>query len=268
MSSTTSLFYQRYGSSGVPLVLLHGWGFQHHIWADLIPHLAPHFQVYAVDLPGYGNSPALADASLDALSDVLAEQLPSGIWLGWSLGGLLALNVALRHPNLVKTLHLVTSSPCFVQTDDWSHAMPPSTLQRFAEQLKNDWRNTLQRFMALQVQGEEQARSLLRNLRHSLEQQLPPQSGVLAQGLSLLRNSDLRPQLGRITCPTYVSLGARDALVPVSIAKAMPALWSSDAPLQVKVFPSSAHAPFASHRDDFLDYFCDAQGVERGLAAL
>ncbi len=252
--SNRTLFYQRQGQGAIKLILLHGWGFQHQVWDALAATLAPHCQTYAVDLPGYGCSPALADASLATLADTLAEQLPTGVWLGWSLGGLLALTVALRHPDKVRGLYLVSSTPRFVQADDWLQAQPLTTWERFASQLQTDWHTTLQRFLALQVKGDAQAQHLLRELRQAFPPDAAPSTEVLAQGLNLLRNTDLRSELAQVRCPTCLVLGARDALVPVGVAQDWQRLWSPSIPLQLKLFPNAAHMPFASQLAAFADY--------------
>ena len=84
--------------TGVPLYLIHGWGMNASVWDPLLTTLNDDYQVTRVDLPGHGNSP-LPEKQL-ALSDwssALMEAAPeNAIWLGWSLGGLLALHAAIE----------------------------------------------------------------------------------------------------------------------------------------------------------------------------
>lgn len=101
--------------SGPPLMLVHGVGMRAEFWSDLLPRLTPHFTVTVPDLPGHGRSPRLevAPPALsrygDALADVLADtptdasSMPGApsIVIGHSLGALLALDLAVRHPRLV-----------------------------------------------------------------------------------------------------------------------------------------------------------------------
>ncbi|MDM8569389.1 alpha/beta fold hydrolase, partial [Thiotrichales bacterium HSG1] len=78
---------------GKPLILLHGWGFNNNIWDDIAVDLAKDWRVYQVDLPGHGKSP-MCDYSLSSLTEQLAASLPNdAVWIGWSLGGLLAMNI-------------------------------------------------------------------------------------------------------------------------------------------------------------------------------
>lgn len=259
LSQTSPIFYQSRGQSDSTLILLHGWGFQHQVWNALTASLAADWQTYAVDLPGYGRSPSLPDADLDKLTDLLAAQLPRGVWLGWSLGGLLAINMALRHPDQVQGLYLVGTTPRFVQAVDWPHAMTDIVWQGFADRLQQDWYNTLQRFLALQVKGDAQARDLLRDLRRSFKPDSAPAPSVLKQGLQLLRETDLRCQIAALRCPVCVSLGAQDALVPIAVKQDWQHLLAelpTTTPWDIKVFPKAAHMPFASHLEAFSEHLC------------
>jgi pimeloyl-ACP methyl ester carboxylesterase len=98
-----SLNYHRTGQ-GEPLVLLHGIGSQWQVWRPLFEHLAPHRDVIAVDLPGFGDSAALPDdveptpwafaEKVIELLDELSVERP--LVAGNSLGGWVALEIARR----------------------------------------------------------------------------------------------------------------------------------------------------------------------------
>ena len=97
------LAHERTGG-GEPLVLLHGVGSSREAWSRVVPHLAGHHDVVAVDLPGHGGSPPLpagtepAPAELAAaVASFLAEVgLDSVPIAGNSLGGWVSLELALR----------------------------------------------------------------------------------------------------------------------------------------------------------------------------
>jgi pimeloyl-ACP methyl ester carboxylesterase len=107
----SELAYTRTGA-GEPLVLLHGIGMSRRAWDPVIPALAEHFDVIAVDLPGFGDSPAPAlPAELDPatiaaavaeLLDGLAVTAPHLV--GNSLGGWTALELAAQRPAVSVTL--------------------------------------------------------------------------------------------------------------------------------------------------------------------
>ena len=109
------LHFERRGS-GPPLVLLHGYTGSASSMAGLARALAADFETIAMDLPGHGRSLGLAGTagfSFDACVDDLAATLESAgrskaCWLGYSMGARLALACAVRRPQAVAALVLVS----------------------------------------------------------------------------------------------------------------------------------------------------------------
>ncbi len=111
------------GTSGVPLVLVHGLGARSEDWSPMIPALAANgFHVYAIDLLGYGRSARPADADFGI---ALEEQTVAGFMhavglthadiAGWSMGGWVTMKLALDHPDLVDRLVLYDSAGIYFQ---------------------------------------------------------------------------------------------------------------------------------------------------------
>ncbi|HET7731332.1 MAG TPA: alpha/beta hydrolase [Usitatibacter sp.] len=103
------------------VVMVHGAAFDHSVWQWQSRYLAHHgFCVLAVDLPAHGRSPGAARASIEAYADWIAAfidaaTLPRAAVVGHSMGSLIALDTALRHPGKVSRLALVgTSAPMAV----------------------------------------------------------------------------------------------------------------------------------------------------------
>jgi pimeloyl-[acyl-carrier protein] methyl ester esterase len=247
--------------NGPPLVLLHGWGMHGGLFAPLLPSLLPHHRVAVIDLPGHGGSGPIAPYTLDTIADAVAAAIegpaPATI-LGWSMGALVALRIARRHPRTVARLVLVCASPRFVAGEDWPHAIAAHTLERFGDELAVAYRPTLQRFLSLQVQGSEQGRRTLAAMRAALFARGEPPRDVLAAGLHILAHTDLRAEVPAIAVPTLVITGQRDALTPAAagqwLAAALPDGRHAD-------IAGAAHAPFLSHPaafDGALRPFLDA----------
>jgi len=239
-----SLHSQTIGA-GPDVVMLHGWGLHSGVWAETASALAPEFRVTLVDLPGHGHSPPEGELTLDGLVDAVAEVLPPKANLaGWSLGGMVALRLAVRHPDRVAKLVLVASTPRFVSGPGWPHGIDPAVLAGFARDLHGDYQATLRRFLALQVRNSPGARDILRRLNDTLAAVPVPAHEVLAAGLQILADTELRPQLADIPCPVQMILGERDTLVPCTVAgpvaAALPEAW-------VDVIGRAGHAPFLSH---------------------
>jgi len=230
-----------------PIVFLHGWGLNGRIWHALVESL-PERACLAPDLPGYGNAPFVTPYDPDTLADRLATSAPA-ILVGWSLGGLVALAWAARRPDTVRGLVLVGATPAFVRRDDWPHGMATELFDEFARALAQDWRATLQRFLALQARGGEAARRVIERLRAELFAHGEPVPETLAAGLELLRNTDLRPRLPAVRCPTLIVHGGHDTLCPPAAAEWLAA---NLAHARLALLPRAAHAPFLSHPDEFV----------------
>ncbi|MFD4403858.1 alpha/beta fold hydrolase [Nocardia sp. NPDC058499] len=96
----TDLEHHREGS-GEPLVLVHGVGSRWQVWEPVIGALAEHFEVFAIDLPGFGGSAPLPRTTVDTLTDALADFLAAqGLdrphLAGNSMGGGISLNLGAR----------------------------------------------------------------------------------------------------------------------------------------------------------------------------
>ena len=97
-----------------PVVLVHGLGTSDRWWAPTIPVLAERQRVLAVDLVGFGRSagqPVRLDAAADQLAAwAAAIGLESAAWVGHSMGALVTVDLASRHPELVERLVLVAAA--------------------------------------------------------------------------------------------------------------------------------------------------------------
>ncbi len=234
------LHCDRYGQ-GPELVLVHGWGMHGGLLRRFAEQLGEHFHVTVMDLPGHGNSPWLQATSLDDWTRQVLECVPQpAYWVGWSLGGLLALAAAQSDPPRVRSLMLMASTPKFVAAPDWSCAVDANVFEQFAAHLEADADKTLARFLALQVRSAEHSSELLRQLREDLKTRPPAVADALCAGLKLLQDSDLRDQFSESKVPLFGVFGERDTLVPASVAT----LFDEK---HYAVLAGAGHAPFLSH---------------------
>jgi pimeloyl-ACP methyl ester carboxylesterase len=116
--------------SGEPIVLIHGLGATKAEFLPTVPALAPGFRTIAIDLPGFGDSdkpfPAAYDARffarwVRALLDAL--ELDRTHLLGHSMGGRVALEVGIRHPDRIDRLVLMTPSLAWLADRRWAPAL-------------------------------------------------------------------------------------------------------------------------------------------------
>lgn len=232
---------------GPALGLLHGWAMHGGLFAPLVERLRAHCTLHIVDLPGHGHS--RNDASpLDpvAIAGVLVDRVPGAGWLGWSLGGQFALQCALDHPDAVRGVIAVASSPKFVRAEGWPHGVSTTLFGEFGEALQRDFRGTLEGFLALEVAGSAHAQSELRNLRGHAFERGEPAARALLDGLALLDSVDLRARLPGLQVPSLWIAGRRDRLVPPAAMAAAAALCPDGRSV---VIGDAGHAPFLGAPD-------------------
>jgi pimeloyl-[acyl-carrier protein] methyl ester esterase len=206
---------------GPDLVLLHGWGLHSGIWTPLLPALSRRFRVTCVDLPGHGHSPARRTASGSTTRP--RRSRPScragAAWLGWSLGGQLAL--ARRSPATPSagscwSRRRRDSSPRPTGLAAW----PPRHSRALQPRWRVDHRQAVRDFLALQLRGDRRAATLLPALRETLLERGDPAPAGLRAGLEILAATDLRERLAALRQPALVIAGERDRLTPAEAGPA------------------------------------------------
>lgn len=245
--------WQQSVGDGADLVVLHGWGLNAAIWQPWLTQLTNHYRVHLVDLPGFGESPWPADqeVSLANYTRWLAAALPSRFHLlGWSLGGVIATDFALRFPDRVKSLTTLASSPYFVAADDWP-GMQAQVLANFQQQLAADYRKTVERFIAIQALGSPNAKLEAKQMKQLVMEKPQPSQVALAGGLTLLAEADLRDRLPQLQVPLWRVYGRLDTLVPARTAASVDALHPASTSLMLM---RSAHAPFLTEPDKLTEH--------------
>ncbi|MCH9757223.1 MAG: alpha/beta fold hydrolase [Gammaproteobacteria bacterium] len=225
---------------GRPLLLLHGWGFDHQIWGSILPTLNQRYTVYRVDLPGFGQTPCMPWTDF---KHTLLQQLPSQVAiLGWSMGGLIATRLALEHPERVSHLINISSSPHFIASNNWS-GIQADNLDSFYQGLKSSPETILQNFIKLQLPKTTQHRP----------SNIPKQFNLegLQNGLDILKNWDLRDEIDTLTLPNAYLFGRLDRITP---AQTMAIMQKTYPLFHYDLIPKAGHAPFLSHPEHFLNF--------------
>jgi pimeloyl-ACP methyl ester carboxylesterase len=111
------LYYETYGSTGQPLVLLHGGLGEIGMLGEILPTLAANRQVIGVELQAHGHTADIdRPLSFELMADDIAAlieylRIAKADVMGYSLGGGVALQTAIRHPEIVRKL-IAVSAPC------------------------------------------------------------------------------------------------------------------------------------------------------------
>ncbi|HWB72242.1 MAG TPA: alpha/beta fold hydrolase [Egibacteraceae bacterium] len=239
--------------SGAPLLLLHGLAEDGSDWRAIMPALGRHRRVYAPDLPGLaGGVDPLGDYSSTALARLVARFLDAvdvrrAAVVGNSLGGLVALRLALSEPARVSALGLVAPVGLGPEVSPFLRA---AALPGVGE----GW--TLWGTTPLGARQRAWSRALL--LFHD-PRRVPPawlrtqtrlarRPGFLEASLAALRaHVDLRgqkevlaEQLGRLDAPTLVLWGQHDRVLPVTQGQQAVARLGDGA---LALIPACGHLP-------------------------
>lgn len=177
-----------------------------HMWDRQIPELAQHWRVFRYDLPGHGGAPAHPASGVGDLADRLLATLDSlGIqrfgYAGCSIGGAIGADLALRHPDRIASLALVAASPRFGTADEFRQRgviVRTNGLEPMARTAPQAWFTP--GFAAAQPAIVEWAVQMVRTT--------DPGSYIAA--CEALAAFDIRAELGRISVPTLVLVGAED----------------------------------------------------------
>jgi pimeloyl-ACP methyl ester carboxylesterase len=206
------------GGEGPPLLLVHGFGGAAWNFSELAP-LLPGRRLIIPDLPGHGASSPLPAPTLTGFADVLAEILDEPVdVLGHSLGGVVALRLAERHPLLVRSLVLaaaagISSSTRVAElTIALTGIVQPGRIagRRVARVARS---RRLRKFVfgSFEVANPD---LLTERAVHGFLRGPTLHTDALGAGLALVAD-DPRKDLDRVRCAVLVLWGARDRQVPL-----------------------------------------------------
>lgn len=184
-----------------PLLLVHGAAGGIHVWLDQITGLSSALEVVAVDLPGHGGSPTPSPpldipGHADVLSRLLAElRLSDALVVGHSMGGAVALTLALAHPEQVAGIALVATGARLPVSD---LVLEAATRQDFAT------------LLTATAYGPDTAPEVLERFTKG---PLPAPPEVIQADFLACRAFDVRDRLPEVAAPALVIGGSADALV-------------------------------------------------------
>jgi pimeloyl-ACP methyl ester carboxylesterase len=203
-----TIFYAQSPSAAVDLhgrhnlLLLHGAGGNHLVWPPELRRLAG-ANVYALDLPGHGRSPGGGRRTIAAYADavalfVAALKLPQVALAGHSMGGAIALELALRGPTWLSRLVLLGSGA----------RLRPAPA--YLAGLEQDYLGTLRRFTRY-AYGPATPEEMVHRGWQLLRQCSP---AVLRDDFAACAAFDVTGRLGEVKFPALIVCGASDRITP------------------------------------------------------
>lgn len=243
---------------GSPVVLVHGLGGAASNWVELAPDLARDHRVLVPDLPGHGgSSPLPAVPNLEPYADRLGlvlerEAVAPAVVVGHSLGCVVALRLAMRRPELVRGLVLVSAAGIGSSTRRARQALWLSSLVRpgrlIAPQRKRIARSSRLRALVWGSWATPDGTAVSPAATEGLLEG-PLLHTDTAGAAMALAEDDPRIDLERLSCPSTLLWGARDPQVP--IADAFEYARRLDAPL--RVVAGAGHLVIAERPEACLD---------------
>ena len=207
------LAYERHGK-GKPLVLLHGYPLDHHLWDDVVPLLKDTFDLIIPDLRGFGESTTVETPyTMDDLATDIAGLLGHlGIQktaiAGHSMGGYVALAFARLFPKRVNGLGLVSSQVL---------ADPPDRKEGRYKSAADVAENGISGVVEAMTTKFTSDMRLQACVRESMQQQKP--AACIGALKAMAERPDSTPLLTTIQYPVVVIHGDSDALIPLVRAR-------------------------------------------------
>lgn len=275
MNAALTLYHDTFSEIEHPeldIVLIHGWGMNSLVWDLVIPYLQKRFRVTVIDLPGFGQSPMPKGAfDLKYLAKHVLDVAPErALWVGWSLGGLVAMQAALMAPERIVGIMGVATSPKFIKDESVRHhleqqdpephnwvGIPKQEFDTFSAWLNEDWQGSLIRFLALQCKGSQSQKNDIRFLRERVFHHGLPAPQALKAGLDILITTDFRAALATVAVPFEFILGAHDEVVPDQLADHLMTHYPQ---CEVHPLQGASHIPMVSHAWDCANFISQLAG--------
>jgi pimeloyl-ACP methyl ester carboxylesterase len=252
MPSAAGIYYSLFDGGqkdSPPLILLHGAGCNHRIWHPSIRRMAGQ-RVFALDLPGHGNSTGFGLQSIAAYADQIVEFLASlglyqAVFVGHAMGGGIALEMAIRHPSHTAGLGLISTGAHLGENLD--------IMESFSNPLT--FNGALHNFQQ-KAFGASTPRALIEQCLQTIRS---TRISVLAADWHACARFDRRASIAEVTCPTWVIVGAEDHLTPIAyahfLADRIPAA-------RLQVIANASHMVILEQPDRVV------QGLQQFLSAL
>ena len=223
------------------ILLLTGWGSTCDVWESIIPALEDRYHINCITPPWVPeNELAVSLHDLNEYIAALAASIKAATnVVAWSLGGLIAIRLALAVPERITKIVFIASAARFV---DEETAINPEWFEKFQSDFKTRPEATLKKFIALQAKGDEFAQSALRRLRATLplDRYDYNECGL---GLSLLANLNLDKELKRLPGIAGFIHGECDSVLPVQAGRAA----AAECGVKFYSIPAAGHAVHVSH---------------------
>jgi pimeloyl-ACP methyl ester carboxylesterase len=232
---------------GPPVLLVHGWPTSSHLWRNIMPSIARHNRVIAIDLPGFGGSAKPLDTSYDSAFfegaiDGLLDQLDVGpVALGvHDLGGPVGVHWALRNRSRVTRLALLNT----LVYPEFSEAVQEFVIACLTPELRDELTSPAGLEEAMRVGLADRA-SLTDEVLAAVIEPFDSADSRLALakagvGIELNSFSEIASELPGFDAPVLIVYGTEDRILP-DVAETMARVAADLPQAEVKPLPECGH---------------------------
>ena len=230
-----------------PLLFIPGWGMDKSIWKYQIEYFNQNYRTLAVSPEGDANaSNDRMKVHTEHLLGIIKNLKFNNINLvGWSMGGMLAINFAFLHPEYVKKLVLVSTPAKFVASKDYDAGISHSAMQSFINKFKKSPLKMLSNFASLILKNGDFGKADLNLIKQSSN---VSNKDKALQNLLLLKDCDLRDKLNSIKVSTLIIHGRDDMVCPYACADYLHNKIKNSI---LYTFECAGHIPFVTKHEKF-----------------
>lgn len=275
-----TIYLEESGPENAPYAfLVHGWASSSYTWKPILPPLSRRYRCVAIDLPGFGRSPAPSrPPTITGYADLVARLIehfsPNQpvLLLGHSMGGQIGATLTLRYPLLVERMVLLnpalsgrlsTRVNLLIGPHVLAERFPPlEWLLQLLAKTPLDYTDFLLKpsnFAERAQVSEEDYQRIRADARR------PGQGRMRGACFQAMRQGDLRGRLSAIEPPTLVIWGAEDNIVPLRDAGAVAAEWPA---ADLRIIPNAGHWPQFEQPDATLRHIALFLGLPPAGVAL
>ena len=146
--------HYRITGKGKPIIFVHGWAMNSHVWKYQMDEVSKYFQVIAVDLRGHGKSECgmrNAEYEFNIFIQDLKELINFlGIkkftLAGWSMASFIIARYYFKYPEDIDKLIFISGTPKFLSENGYPHGQPMTMVKRLEQNLKRDYENHIREF--------------------------------------------------------------------------------------------------------------------------
>jgi pimeloyl-[acyl-carrier protein] methyl ester esterase len=241
------------GQGSLEFLFIHGFGGSSGVWAAQTEYFQTRGRVLTVDLPGHGQTPwngqTLKDMAFE-LSQGLDEAGIKGpvCVVASSLGGLIALELWQKRPEIFRSLSFAGSVPRFTAVDGFPSGLSAVKIDKMKAQIEVDPGLTLDVFFRSLFTRQERESASYAWIKQLRVQMPVPSKDVLNTYLNILKITDAREILRSVNVPVQFILGDGDYICPEGIVGPLKQILPG---ARFDVIPDCGHLPFLSRPGEF-----------------